>query len=72
MKPLALFFLLLGGLPAADISSYSDQASRLIGAALEDIKDAIRRINALMADAAAPEWMSRQSPRSPQRSPYRN
>ncbi len=36
MKPLALFFLLLGGLPAADISSYSDQASRLIGAALED------------------------------------
>ncbi len=50
----------------------SNGISSEVGAALEGIKDAIRRINALMADAAAPEWMSRQSPRSPQRSPYRN
>src|SRR6266436_2777631 len=52
---------------AADAIAASNGISSEVGAALEDIKDAIRRINALMADAAAPEWMSRQSPRSPQR-----
>jgi methyl-accepting chemotaxis protein len=50
----------------------SNGISSGVVAALEGIKDAIHRINALMADAAAAELMSLRSLQSQQRSRYGN